>query len=85
MQAHKSDRLVCPECRGHLQRVSRSFLDRLIGLVVSSRRYRCVHPGCGWAGLLQGRARRHGAYHSYRPLDAARAAPRIFERRRSER
>jgi hypothetical protein len=85
MQARKSDRLVCPECRGHLQRVSRSFLDRLLGLLVRSRRYRCVQAGCGWGGLLQGRVRRHGAYESYRPLDAARNAPPVPERRRSPR
>jgi DNA-directed RNA polymerase subunit RPC12/RpoP len=83
MQADKSARLVCPDCRSHLQRVSRSFLDRLLGLLVSSRRYRCVR--CGWGGLLQGRARRHGAYQSYRPLDAAREAPRMPGPRRNER
>jgi len=82
MQALKSDRLACPDCGGDLERVARSFVDRLLGLLVPSRRYRCTRGACGWAGLLQGRVRRHGAYRSYRPLEAARDAP---PRRRSPR
>jgi uncharacterized protein YbaR (Trm112 family) len=82
MQALKSDRLVCPDCRGNLSRVRRSFLDRMLGLFVASRRYQCVH--CGWGGLLQGRVRRHGAYQSYRALEAARDAPPAQTRRRGE-
>jgi hypothetical protein len=75
MNAPKSDQLVCPDCRGDLLRVRRSFLDRLVGLIVTSRRYRCARSGCGWSGLLQGRVRRHGTYRGHRPLEAARDAP----------
>lgn len=85
MSAPTSDRLVCPECRGDLQRVRRSFLDRLVGLVVTSRRYRCARPGCGWGGLLQGRVRRHGAYRSYEYLEPARGAPTTPSRPHGER
>ena len=84
MNVLKSDRLVCPDCQGVLQRVSRSLLDRLMGLIVTSRRYRCVRASCGWSGLLQGRVRRHGAYQSHRPLEAARGAPELPNRRHSE-
>jgi len=75
MHALKSDRLVCPDCQGVLLRVPRSLLDRLMGLLVTSRRYRCVRVDCGWCGLLQGRVRRHGTYQPHRPLEAARGAP----------
>ena len=84
MQALKSDRLVCPDCGSDLERVARSFLDRLLGLIVPSRRYQCTQARCGWGGQLQGRVRRHGAYRSYRPLEAARGAP-LMHRRRGER
>jgi len=82
MPTFKSDRLACPDCGGKLQRVARSFLDRLLGLVVASRRYRCTHAACGWGGLLQGRVRRHGAYHSYQPLEPSRGAPDMQSQRR---
>ena len=85
MSAPTSDRLVCPDCRGDLERVRRSLLDRLVGLIVRSRRYRCTRAGCGWNGLLQGRIRRHGAYRSYRPLEGARRAPDTPERARGQR
>lgn len=57
-QALKSSRLACPACSGELERVARSPLDRLLGLLVPSRRYRCTRGACGWSGLLQARARR---------------------------
>lgn len=53
---------TCPKCGGHIHRVHRSRLDRLINAILRSRlrRYRCYEPDCGWSGL------RHGEPHDHR-------------------
>lgn len=44
----------CPRCgAGGLVRVQRRAVDRLLGLFVSIRRYRCTHVECGWEGNLR--------------------------------
>jgi hypothetical protein len=35
-----------------LYRVRRNPWDRLVSLFSPRRRYRCMHPGCGWTGTL---------------------------------
>ena len=42
----------CPRCGAMLYRVRRKPWDRLVSLVSPRRRYRCMHPGCAWAGTL---------------------------------
>lgn len=46
-----SDVRRCPRCGATgLVRVQRRAVDRLLGLFVSIRRYRCTHVECGWEG-----------------------------------
>ncbi len=41
----------CPACGKHsLSRIPRHPLDRVLSLFVKLRRYRCLHPACGWEG-----------------------------------
>ena len=43
----------CPRCGATgLVRVQRRAVDRLLGLFVPMRRYRCTHVECGWEGNL---------------------------------
>ena len=71
---------ACPLCAGPALRVSRHWLDRLLGIWVPSWRYRCMAASCGWAGLLLQQpqapsSRRLGHGHSrpgIRPLESAR-------------
>jgi hypothetical protein len=41
---------LCPRCRGHVRRVPRHLVDRLVGCVVAVHRYRCQAIGCSWDG-----------------------------------
>ncbi|WP_324778455.1 hypothetical protein [Thiobacillus sedimenti] len=51
-------RHTCPACKRHgLVRIRRRFIDRLIGLFVRQRRYRCTHPACLWEGNLREKRR----------------------------
>jgi hypothetical protein len=44
---------ACPQCGQHrLMPISRRGVDRLFGLFVSLRRFRCKNPECGWEGNL---------------------------------
>jgi hypothetical protein len=43
--------LVCPECGGDLHRTHRHWPDRVVGLLVPVRRYRCKNQDCLWSGL----------------------------------
>ena len=46
--------LQCPKCHGGIQRVHRRRIDRLLGLFVPVRRYRCPNGQCRWRGLRVG-------------------------------
>lgn len=57
-------------------RVPRHFGDRVVGLFVPLRRYRCASALCGWEGLLRKgeRVRQDVPYRGRRVLDAASAS-----------
>jgi len=46
-------RKTCPVCNGPVYRVRRRFIDRLIGLLIPLRRYRCSEPHCRREGNLR--------------------------------
>lgn len=48
--------LACPLCGGCVRRTPRRWIDRLAGLFVSQRRYRCQDFGCHWQGNLRRRS-----------------------------
>jgi hypothetical protein len=41
--------ITCPKCKRHLERTNRTAIDKLIGIVIPVRRYKCM--GCFWEGL----------------------------------
>ncbi len=43
--------LLCPRCKSDLHRIHRRTSDRLLGLFIPLRRYRCSNRECGWSGL----------------------------------
>jgi hypothetical protein len=49
--------LRCPDCGGSIHRIHRHTFDRLLGLYVPVRRYRCQDLQCGWRGLRVGTGR----------------------------
>ena len=60
----------CPRCTGVLVRVPRNFFDRMISVVSTRHRYRCLSAGCGWEGLqppIYSDRRRYAqpAYHPF--------------------
>jgi hypothetical protein len=60
---------TCPRCHGPLERVHRTWFDRLLTITVlpNALRYRCTNPMCSWRGL---RNRRHGEHsHRRQPAD----------------
>jgi hypothetical protein len=44
---------ICPRCGSAIERVHRSFFDRLLSntLMPRSRRFRCKNEDCNWSGL----------------------------------
>lgn len=52
---------VCPKCGNPIDRVHRSWWDKVLSKTVlpHARRYRCANRACGWTGLRH--ARRHGS------------------------
>ena len=48
--AGQQDNRSCPRCEAHVFRVQRTFVDRLISMLVSIRRYRCASWSCAWEG-----------------------------------
>lgn len=42
----------CPQCGLDLQRVHRHPADRLLGVMETAYRYRCVDSTCAWEGLI---------------------------------
>ena len=40
---------TCPKCSRDLARINRTTIDKIIGLVVPVRRYKCM--GCFWEGV----------------------------------
>jgi hypothetical protein len=43
---------LCPQCGGSVSRIPRRGLDRMLGMLVSIRRFRCMGFGCQWEGNL---------------------------------
>lgn len=41
--------ITCPRCKRDVQRINRTALDKVIGVLVPVRRYKCY--GCFWEGL----------------------------------
>jgi hypothetical protein len=55
--------VACPKCgKTSFHRVHRTFLDRLLGVNLPARRYRCDNSLCGWTGL---RERQFTSHHSH--------------------
>jgi hypothetical protein len=51
-QIQRSD--LCPRCGGDkFHRVRRHTADRVLGIGLSTRRYRCANPACRWEGMRQ--------------------------------
>lgn len=49
-----SDSYTCPMCgERDLIRIRRRFIDRIMSMFISLRRYRCTHSGCQWKGNLR--------------------------------
>jgi uncharacterized protein with PIN domain len=40
---------TCPKCKRDLERINRTLIDKVIGVVISVRRYKCM--GCFWEGV----------------------------------
>ena len=76
MKAHVTPALSCPLCTVQLFRVPRSLGDRLVGLFMPVRRFRCASAVCGWEGLLlrDRNERRADRYRDRKVLDAASAS-----------
>lgn len=54
----REDVRCCPRCGATgVVRVPRRAVDRLLGLFMSLRRYRCTHVECGWEGNLRHKPR----------------------------
>lgn len=66
---------ACPRCAGELERIRRTALDRLIGLLAPSRRYRCQCRACGWSGLRPTSPARLGTYVGHLVLEPSRVGP----------
>jgi len=44
----------CPKCGGSkFHRVHRRTIDRLLGIGLETRRFRCATPNCNWEGMRQ--------------------------------
>ena len=42
----------CPKCGGgKFHRVRRHTFDRILGIGLSTRRFRCANPNCKWEGM----------------------------------
>lgn len=51
-QIHRSD--FCPKCGGSkFHRVHRHTVDRVLGIGLDTRRFRCANPDCHWEGMRQ--------------------------------
>lgn len=40
---------TCPKCKRDLERINRTTIDKIIGIIVPIRRYKCM--GCFWEGI----------------------------------
>jgi len=53
----------CPKCgKTSFHRIHRTLLDRILGVSLPARRYRCDNPLCRWNGL---RNRTPSTHHSH--------------------
>jgi len=53
---------ACPKCgKTSFHRIHRTLLDRILGVGLPARRYRCDNTLCRWNGL---RIHQHSAHHS---------------------
>lgn len=48
--ANSGQERLCPICKHHVLRIHRTPIDRIIGLFVEFRRYRCQNYECEWEG-----------------------------------
>ncbi len=49
---HRSD--FCPKCgESKFHRVHRRTIDRVLGIGLETRRFRCANPACHWEGMRQ--------------------------------
>jgi hypothetical protein len=44
---------ACPRCGGHLKRIRRRTIDRVLSKIVLVHRYECIAPRCQWQGTLR--------------------------------
>jgi hypothetical protein len=61
----------CPRCGGaKFHRVRRNTADRIFGIGLQTRRFRCANPNCKWEGMRQYYPRpkswNKSAHHSHR-------------------
>ena len=40
---------TCPKCKRDLERINRTTIDKIIGVIIPIRRYKCM--GCFWEGV----------------------------------
>jgi DNA-directed RNA polymerase subunit RPC12/RpoP len=40
---------TCPKCKREVERINRTAFDKMLGMIVQTRRYKCM--GCFWEGL----------------------------------
>ena len=53
----------CPKCgKTSFHRIHRTYLDRILGVGLPARRYRCDTPLCRWSGL---RIHQHTHHHNH--------------------
>ena len=64
--SHRSFKPVCPLCKGTVDRVPRTLLDRVQSLFLlrgkALLRYQCWVPTCAWQGNLKRHASRRNVY-----------------------
>jgi len=54
---------ACPKCgKTSFHRIHRTILDRILGVSLPARRYRCDNLLCRWSGL---RVSQHTSHHSH--------------------
>ncbi len=52
LRIQRSD--FCPKCGGSkFHRIHRRTVDRLLGIGLGTRRFRCANPNCRWEGMRE--------------------------------
>jgi len=47
--------VICPRCKGSVDRIRRQLVDRVISMFTPVYRYRCWSDNCRWEGNLRSR------------------------------